>query len=1728
MKLLKKYLKRIIYLFLLTIVIFNSIGVTASKVLAAILQGNYIARIYETQYVDNLGQNIFKIRIQGDEIPKLTESGFGQTAFCLNYHLDHPETLLKYNVSNEFSNEEIKKCARLAYLGYYRYSNAAGNASKTLTGRADSVQYAYTANLLWQALGQVPQNYSLDEGFDTFKADVMDEYQKWDKLPSFNGSNQTVNLGETKELIDDNGVFKYYESFEFEKDKVTFKHTKGTNKLIISVAENATKEKVEIIQNDAENYKMGKYINTRTVKTNLMLSPIPENQVTHQRLLVCYGYNDPKYMRIRININLNGNLELSKKDDKGNYVPNTSFLISYNSDMSNPIGNYTTGSNGKVLVEGLKSGTVYVQETNVPKHLVLDTTIKSITIKTAQTTSFEATNRWKQGRIQVVKKDEETGKIVKKTGTVFDIYDNNNRKVTSITTKENGIATSELLDYGMYYIKESTAPNKYIIKVEVSEKVGVIEDGKTYQITIVNTRVKGSVTISKEDTETGKQPQGEATLEGAVYGIYARTPILDPADDSVIYNTDVKVAEMTTNKEANATMNNLYLGEYYIKEIKPSRGYNLDSTKYNLDLTYENQNVKVVTKHVSVKERIISQAFQIIKISSDEGGEAELLPSAEFTIKSQRDIEKYGSWEAAPIAKNANGKTAAVLKTDSKGYALSDRLPFGTYVVRETLVPEDKYKVDDFKIVISEDSDEPQSWRIFNDTSFTSILAIVKEDEETGKVIKIEGASFKIKNLDTNKYFGYWEWNPLPHYVSTWTTNETGTVMTGDKLNVGNYQLEEIKSPRGYLISSEPVKFKISSSSAYETLLDGKTPVITVVQKDTSVNGKINIEKYGEVLTDFRDGKFIYEEKGLANAKYEIFAREDIYDPSNDGSIIYKKGTVVDTITTKEDGKGTSKELPLGEYSVREVMAPENFVLNDETKDVSLKYKDQNTAIVFNNTSFINARQKVDISVCKKDSENDIGLLGAEFGLYSKEDICNYKGDVVVTAGTLIESETSDIEGEVHFNSDLPLTNFEIKEIKAPIGYTSSNEIIKVDANYRGQDTKIVNLEYEFKNEITKIEVSKQDITDSSEIEGAQLTIYEKDNPAAIFDTWVSTKQPHLIKGLEVGKTYILKETSSPYGYSISQNVEFNIKDTGEIQSVVMQDDLVYGRLKFYKYGEIFVQTITGQTEFGKTETPVWNESNLLGAEITIYANEDIVIGNKTYYHKDEKVQTLESDLEATLSKKLPVGSYYYIETKVPHGYIIDTNKHYFTIDDTQINELQIIESALYNNRSKFNIDMTKILEEQKVFVNNDAYKNIVFGIFAREDIYDYMGNVAIENGTMISTTGITNEGLLENIPDLPNGVYYLKELSTDEQYVINDKEYDFEISYHGESVAEYTVQIGKNGIIDNKLARGTIQVRKVDTLDKDKKLEGVEFNISAHKDMNNIITTEKTNSEGIATFDNLELGTYYIQEAKQINGYTLNNTIYKVEIKQNTDILVINCENKPTEMLFSKVDETGTKELLGATIQIIEKESGNIIDEWVSTEESHKINYLIEGKEYTMKEIKAPFGYEIAEQIDFVAGDGKKITMKNIPILRSVRVEKLDKTTKEYIKFNKFIFGIYEDKKCTKLIKTVEANEYEGTALFNDLRFGTYFIKEIQAPIGYRLSKQIVKIEINEKGVFADGKLLKEEEKVYSFVYYNSLLPVIQTGNETNYFLLGGLAVISLVVIIGGIAILIKQYNEK
>ncbi len=229
---------------------------------------------------------------------------------------------------------------------------------------------------------------------------------------------------------------------------------------------------------------------------------------------------------------------------------------------------------------------------------------------------------------------------------------------------------------------------------------------------------------------------------------------------------------------------------------------------------------------------------------------------------------------------------------------------------------------------------------------------------------------------------------------------------------------------------------------------------------------------------------------------------------------------------------------------------------------------------------------------------------------------------------------------------------------------------------------------------------------------------------------------------------------------------------------------------------------------------------------------------------------------------------------------------------------------------------------------------------------------------------------------DLPFGKYFIKELATNSQYILDETEYEFEVSYKGENISHYTIKIDEDGIIDNELARGEIKVIKKDSDDNTKVLTGVLFEISINEDMSDPFVTIETDETGVALFSELELGTYYIREAKQVDGYVINETIYKVEITADGDVLEVTCVNTPTEMFFSKQNITNSKELPGAQIVIKDKETGDIIDEWVSTEEPHIIKYLVEGKEYIMIETQAPNGYDIAEEITFIAKHGSTITM--------------------------------------------------------------------------------------------------------------------------------------------------------
>ena len=232
-----------------------------------------------------------------------------------------------------------------------------------------------------------------------------------------------------------------------------------------------------------------------------------------------------------------------------------------------------------------------------------------------------------------------------------------------------------------------------------------------------------------------------------------------------------------------------------------------------------------------------------------------------------------------------------------------------------------------------------------------------------------------------------------------------------------------------------------------------------------------------------------------------------------------------------------------------------------------------------------------------------------------------------------------------------------------------------------------------------------------------------------------------------------------------------------------------------------------------------------------------------------------------------------------------------------------------------------------------------------------------------------------------------------------------------------------------------------------------------------------------------------------------------------------------------SKIDSITKGKIKGAELMIID-ENGNIIDSWETSQENHKVKGLEEGKKYKLVEKNAPYGYELAKEIEFIVTEDKQnqiVEMEDVPILTDIKVNKIDSETKEIIK-DRFTFAIYEDKECTKLIKEIEANKNDGFVIFKDLRYGEYYIKEIKAPKNYNLSNEVIKVEINDEGVFINEKLIEEDnEKIYSFEIENTKIETPKTNDNRNQTMLSIIASISAISLVGiGIYKLIQKRKNK
>ena len=1265
--------------------------------------------------------------------------------------------------------------------------------------------------------------------------------------------------------------------------------------------------------------------------------------------------------------------------------------------------NLTTDSKGATVLKNLHLGTYTIKEVQAPENFYNAGEEKTVTLSYAgqnvETVFSESTfvNDRQKADVTVLKKDKDT--LNPLDGGMFGLYagsdiinaDGNvvvskGTLIEKAVTGEDGKAvfTADLPIGFSYEVKEIQAPEGYVRNQEdiysfTFSYTNDSEEKVTFTHTFTNERVNATIRLLKKDAETNQNvPQGDATLEKAVYGLYAREDIIHPdGTTGVIYKAGDRVATLTTDKNGEAFVENLYLGKYFVKEITPPVGYLADESEYDLVCSYEGDLTATVERECVSLEQVKKQPFQIIKAANNGETDADLLSGAGFTayLLSNLEVKEDGSYDvdsAEPVVIGENGATE--MFTDEKGYACSIALPYGTYLVRETTTPHNYKPVDDFIVRITEHSpNTPQVWRVLLDEEFEAKLKIIKQDDETKKAVLQAGTEFRIYDLDNKEYVEQVTTYPTTIVHTSFFTDEEGYLILPQNLKIGRYRIEEVTAPNGYVLNENYYEIAVDSDTAYQVDSVSGDVIIEVVYENHPVKGKLKIVKQGEVLDDFNKD-FVYKTENLAGAVFEVSAAEDIYtadfqkDEEGNRILEYAAGELVGTVTTDENGEVFLSDLPLGSYRIEEVKAPEGFVLNEEPQIVTFTYQDQDTPVIEQEAVFTNERQKVEVSVVKKDAETQATVEGAVFGLYAKEDILAH-GEVIVKADTLIGKVLSDENGKAVFMNDLPFERYYIKEEAAPDGYVSSDKVIEVTAEYQGQEIPVVELSSEYENKPTKISIKKTDLTTGVELEGAKLTVL--DNDGNVVDSWTSVKgEEHLIERLTVGETYTLREELAPYGYLKAEEVTFTVEDTAEIQKVEMKEDVPTGTLIINKKGE-FLEDVTLADTIGGWISHIFEYITGALKDVTfeVYALEDIKAADgesEDYYKKDELIATITTD-ETGIAKlsDLPLGKYYVKEKETAEGYVLDgeIREIYLTYVDQDTSEVTW-SGDWQNNRQK--VEVTVLKKEKD---SDRVLEGAVFALAAKEDITNKDGDVILEAGTVIEEKATDEDGKLTFEADLPIGFSYtVKETSPAPGFATTDEIQEFTFTAESSEKAtvfyEFTFE-----------DEPTVFEFTKTSLTTGEEIEGAKLTVT---DENGKVVDEWVSGKEPHIIKELVVGqTYTMTEILPALGYVTAESI-RFTVEDTAEVQKIEMKDDVTKVEISKTDIAG-EELPGAKLTILD-ENGEVVESWTSTEEPHYIEMLPIGK-YTLHEEAAPEGYLVAEDVAFEVKDTseiQKVVMKD------------------------------------------------------------------------------------------------------------------------------------------------------
>lgn len=1215
----------------------------------------------------------------------------GNVGYCIEpgVHLSMGQSMTQYD-ENYFNNiqangvisgDEIRQyIGRILQYGYRGTISTSWRSQNEAA--ANSIAHAYATQLLiWETIvGERDANFNhkaasgcsnvkdvvnaahpLRSKIFSYYDSMVASIQKHTVVPSF--CNRSVGSAKTLELewdgskytttlTDTNNVLSNY-SFSATISGVSFS-TNG-NKLTVSM-EKAPSDAFTITASKKNSVRRGVVV----------WSEGKHGTGSSVQDVVSYAQEvgDPVSGYVKMKVSY-GSCQIVKTSEDGK-VDGINFTISGNGINQT----VTTANGGKFQLDNLMPGVYTVTEQSIDKYVPQET--HRVTVVAGQVATVNFNNVLKRGDLQVVKSSEDN--LVE--GVKFHLYGTSLADIAVdqyAVTDANGVATfKDVLISGSepYTVEEVDTEVRYVVP---ENQTAAIQWKSVTKRDFSNILKKFTVTVTKSDKEEGTA-QGDATLAGAVYGIYKGETLVDK------YVTDAN-GQFTTKEYICDT-------DWTVREIAPSEGYLLDKTIHKVGADPKLYEVEHNLTANDVTEQVMKGNIAVIKHTDD--GETKIETpekGAEFEVY----LKSSGSYDAAEEDERDT------LVCDENGFAQSKDMPYGVYTVHQTKGWEGRELMSDFDVFISKDG---QTYRyLINNANFESFIKVVKKDAETGKTIPYAGAGFQIYDPAGNKVtmtFTY----PTPTTIDTFYTDADGQLVTPEKLEYGKgYSLVEVQAPYGYVLDSTPVSFDVTEENATQ---EGTIKLVKVEKPNMAQKGTISVEKTGEVFfgvnVSGEEGKDViyqpvYKVKGLTGATYEITADEDVVTP--DGTLRYQKGDVVDTITTDEEGTAKSKELYLGKYLVKETKAPEGMVINKDGHQVELTYAGQEVAVTETATSFYNERQKVKISlekVLEQDETFGIGkndeLKNISFGLYAKEDIVSESGTVIPADG-LIEIIGLAEDGTATVATDLPFGSYYIKEMATDEHYILNDEQYVFTFDYAGQDTETVEIKVNdgkpIENKLIYGSVSGKKVDENGEaLAGAVIGIFKADETEFTAE--------HAFMTVKSGEDGSFAFKKVPYGNWIVKEIEapegFVLDGTAHAVTIAQNEQVIEV--------EITNEYIHGNIRLTKVDAD-YPDNKLTGATFEVYKD---VNGDGKLDDKDELVGNLEETSVGIYEmQELLYGKYLVKETKAPEGFVLDEGV--YSVSITEDEKTYDVENkagvGFINQAMKGNLKIKKTSSDGKV-----------------------------------------------------------------------------------------------------------------------------------------------------------------------------------------------------------------------------------------------------------------------------------------------------------------------------------------------------------------------------------------------------------------------------------------------